>query len=133
MVDQVATSQVIYYVHPDHLQRPVAMTNAGQSIAWSVTYTPFDAVQTINAPGKAGQAGLTSFHRFAQAPREILDILPGGAAGTRPPRERAFERLAFDFFARASKTEMLRVAMDHRKIIVLRTGMRTEPKPESVR
>jgi hypothetical protein len=73
-----------------------------------------------------------SLHRLAQSAGEILDILPGGAAGPRAPRERPFERLAFDFFARWSKTEMLRVAMDHRKIIVLRTGMKTEPKPKTV-
>lgn len=50
MVDQVATSPVIYYVHTDHLQRPVAMTDGGQNIAWSATYTPFGAVQTISTP-----------------------------------------------------------------------------------
>ncbi|MGH6839230.1 MAG: RHS repeat-associated core domain-containing protein [Methylocella sp.] len=50
VVDQVATAPVIYYVHTDHVQRPVAMTNASQNIAWSATYTPFGAVQTIATP-----------------------------------------------------------------------------------
>ena len=67
-----------------------------------------------------------------QSSGEILDILPGRPPGTRAPREGPIERLAFDFFARASKTEMLRVAMDYREIIVLRTGMKAEPKPEAV-
>jgi RHS repeat-associated protein len=31
--------------------RPVATTNASQSIAWSVIYQPFGEVQAINAPG----------------------------------------------------------------------------------
>jgi uncharacterized protein RhaS with RHS repeats len=43
VVDQVAASPVIYYVHTDHLFRPVAMTDGGQNIAWSATYTPFGA------------------------------------------------------------------------------------------
>jgi hypothetical protein len=33
VVDAVATSPVIYYVHTDHLFRPVAMTDASQNIA----------------------------------------------------------------------------------------------------
>jgi RHS repeat-associated protein len=50
VVDAVATSPVIYYVHTDHLFRSVAMTDAGQNIAWSATYTLFGAVQTIATP-----------------------------------------------------------------------------------
>src|ERR1700730_2790630 len=73
-----------------------------------------------------------SSHHLVQSAGEILEILPGRPPGTRAPREGPIERLAFDFFARASKTEMLRVAMDYREIIVLRTGMKAEPKPEAV-
>ncbi len=49
VVDAVATSPVIYYVHTDHLFRPVAMTSASQAIAWSAIYQPFGAVAAINA------------------------------------------------------------------------------------
>jgi len=60
-------------------------------------------------------------------------MLPGRPARTQSPDERPFERLTLDFFTRAGKTEMLGVAENHRKIIVLRTGMKAEPKPEAVR
>jgi uncharacterized protein RhaS with RHS repeats len=56
VVDQVATSPVIYYVHTDHLFRPVAMTNASQNIAWSATYTPFGEVQTIATPATKSES-----------------------------------------------------------------------------
>jgi hypothetical protein len=82
----VATTPVIYYVHTDQLQRQVAMTNARQSLAWSAAYTPFGAAQTITTPGKAGQAGLTSFPRLAQSAGEILGIFPGRPARTRASR-----------------------------------------------
>lgn len=72
-------------------------------------------------------------HRLAQAPGEVLDILPGRPARARAPGDCPFERLVFDFFARAGKTEVLGVAEDHREIIVLRTGMKAEPKPKTVR
>jgi RHS repeat-associated protein len=49
VVDAVATAPVIYYVHTDHLFRPVAMTDAGQNIAWSAIYQPFGAAAAINA------------------------------------------------------------------------------------
>jgi RHS repeat-associated protein len=39
------------YVHPDHLDRPVAMTTSGGSaIAWSAKYDPFGNVVTITNP-----------------------------------------------------------------------------------
>ena len=39
------------YVHPDHLDRPVAMTaSAGPAIAWAAKYDPFGNVVTITNP-----------------------------------------------------------------------------------
>jgi RHS repeat-associated protein len=39
------------YVHPDHLDRPVAMTTSGgPAIAWSAKYDPFGNVVTITNP-----------------------------------------------------------------------------------
>jgi RHS repeat-associated protein len=39
------------YVHPDHLDRPVAMTTSGgQAVAWSARYDPFGNVVTITNP-----------------------------------------------------------------------------------
>ncbi|MGC2222254.1 MAG: hypothetical protein WA624_07760 [Methylocella sp.] len=37
VVDAGATLPVIYCVHTDHLFRAVAMTDAGQNIAWGAT------------------------------------------------------------------------------------------------
>ncbi|NJS14205.1 MAG: hypothetical protein HC788_05760 [Sphingopyxis sp.] len=41
----------LYYVHPDHLDRPVMMTNAnaGQTIAWQANYDPFGNAVTVTA------------------------------------------------------------------------------------
>jgi RHS repeat-associated protein len=39
------------YVHPDHLDRPVAMTTSGgPAIAWSARYDPFGNVVSITSP-----------------------------------------------------------------------------------
>jgi RHS repeat-associated protein len=39
------------YVHPDHLDRPVAMTTSGgQAVAWSAKYDPFGNVVTTTNP-----------------------------------------------------------------------------------
>jgi RHS repeat-associated protein len=39
------------YVHPDHLDRPVAMTTSGgPAVAWSAKYDPFGNVVTITSP-----------------------------------------------------------------------------------
>jgi RHS repeat-associated protein len=39
------------YVHPDHLDRPVAMTtSSGSAVAWSAKYDPFGNVVTITNP-----------------------------------------------------------------------------------
>ena len=47
VVDAVQTAPVIYFVHTDHLRRPVLMTDASASVVWSAIYAPFGAVQSI--------------------------------------------------------------------------------------
>ena len=47
VIDQVNTTPVLYYVHADHLDRPVMMTNAAKANVWSAVWSPFGAAQTI--------------------------------------------------------------------------------------
>ena len=48
VIDQVNTSsRVLYYVHADHLDRPVMMTNAAKANVWSALWSPFGAAQSI--------------------------------------------------------------------------------------
>ena len=51
----------------------------------------------------------------------------------RAARDRPFERLALDRLAIFLQPEIFGIAEDHRQIIVLRTGMETEPEAEAVR
>jgi RHS repeat-associated protein len=48
IIDQVNTSSpVLYYVHADHLDRPVMVTNAAGASVWSAVWTPFGSAQSI--------------------------------------------------------------------------------------
>src|SRR6202789_1172302 len=66
---------------------------------------------------------------FAGPAGEILNELPGRAAGARAARRRPFERLAFKLSGWRVEAEVLGVAMDHGEGIVLAAMM--EPKPEA--
>ena len=48
VIDGVNTpSPTTYYVHTDHLMRPVVMTDGNGAIVWSAVYQPFGATQSI--------------------------------------------------------------------------------------
>ncbi|MEW6643057.1 MAG: RHS repeat-associated core domain-containing protein [Pseudomonadota bacterium] len=42
------TTPNLYYVHADHLDRPLKMTDGSTAIVWDVVYQPFGAVQSIS-------------------------------------------------------------------------------------
>ena len=51
VVDGVDTATpVTYYVHTDHLNRPIKMSDASKAIQWSAEYQPWDAVQSLSGP-----------------------------------------------------------------------------------
>src|SRR3984885_13527486 len=70
--------------------------------------------------------------RLAQPAGEILNELPGRAAGARAARRRPFERLAFKLSGWRVEAEVLGVAMDHGEVIVLAAMMEAEPEAEPV-
>jgi RHS repeat-associated protein len=47
LVANVSTSPSLYYVHVDHLDRPIMMTDANKSIVWQADYNPFGGVYSI--------------------------------------------------------------------------------------
>jgi RHS repeat-associated protein len=48
IIRQVNTaSPVLYYVHADHLDRPIMVTDGAGAIAWQAVWTPFGAPQAI--------------------------------------------------------------------------------------
>ncbi len=47
LVANVNTSPSLYYVHVDHLDRPIMMTDANKSIVWQADYNPFGGVYSI--------------------------------------------------------------------------------------
>ncbi len=44
------TPALTYYVHTDHLERPVMMTDAGNTVVWRAKYLPYGEVYSITGP-----------------------------------------------------------------------------------
>jgi YD repeat-containing protein len=52
VIDQVNSGAwLMYYVHADHLDRPVMMTNLAQANVWSAVWSPFGAAFSITGEG----------------------------------------------------------------------------------
>ena len=49
VVDSSGATPTLYFVHVDHLMRPVLMTDASAKQVWSATYAPFGATTALNA------------------------------------------------------------------------------------
>jgi RHS repeat-associated protein len=47
LVANVNTSPTLYFVHTDHLNRPIMMTDANKAIVWQADYNPFGGVYSI--------------------------------------------------------------------------------------
>jgi RHS repeat-associated protein len=47
VVANADTSPTLYFVHPDHLNRPIRMTDGGESVVWDAIYNPFGDVYSI--------------------------------------------------------------------------------------
>jgi RHS repeat-associated protein len=45
--DLDTASPQLYYVHPDHLNRPLRMTDGAQAVVWDTVYKPFGEVHSI--------------------------------------------------------------------------------------
>jgi RHS repeat-associated protein len=45
--DLDTASPQLYYVHPDHLNRPLRMTDGTQAVVWDAVYRPFGEVHSI--------------------------------------------------------------------------------------
>ena len=65
--------------------------------------------------------------------RQVLDVLPGHAAGTRAPRRGPFERFAAQFGARKRNAVTGHIALDHGQVFVLAAAVEAEPQAEAVR
>jgi RHS repeat-associated protein len=47
VVANVDTSPTLYFVHADHLNRPIRMTDTSESVVWDAVYNPFGDVNSI--------------------------------------------------------------------------------------
>ena len=47
LVANVDTSPSLYFVHTDHLNRPIRMTDGGENVVWDAVYNPFGGVNSI--------------------------------------------------------------------------------------
>ena len=45
--DATTAPTATFYVHPDHLDRPIAMTDATKAVVWAARYEPFGTVSLI--------------------------------------------------------------------------------------
>jgi RHS repeat-associated protein len=50
LVADVDTSPILYFVHTDHLNRPIRMTDGGENVVWDAVYNPFGGVNSITGP-----------------------------------------------------------------------------------
>jgi RHS repeat-associated protein len=50
LVANVNINPSLYYVHVDHLDRPIMMTDANKSIVWQASYNPFGDANSITGP-----------------------------------------------------------------------------------
>src|SRR5262245_57346393 len=55
----------------------------------------------------------SSLQLLTQPAGEVLDVLPGGAAGAGAARRRPFQRIAAQFLRRHLQPEMADIAVDH--------------------
>ncbi len=46
----VGTSPQTFYVHADHLGRPVRMSDGARALVWDAVYRPYGAVEAITGP-----------------------------------------------------------------------------------
>ena len=68
----------------------------------------------------------------SQPASEILDVLPGRAAGAGAARRRPFQPVAAQFFRRHIQPEMAGIAVDHLEILVLAAFVEAEPEAEAI-
>ena len=47
MVNDVSGTPQTYYVHTDHLSRPIKLSNASRAMVWEAEWTPWGAPQSI--------------------------------------------------------------------------------------
>ncbi len=47
IADIDTASPKLWYVHPDHLDRPTKMTDASQAVVWDATYTTYGEIKSI--------------------------------------------------------------------------------------
>jgi RHS repeat-associated protein len=50
LVADVDTDPILYFVHTDHLNRPIRMTDGGENVVWDAVYNPFGGVNSITGP-----------------------------------------------------------------------------------
>src|SRR5665213_1744431 len=84
----------------------------------------------------AGLAGerraLAYIELLAEAPREVLDVLPGDPAGARAARDCPFGGFGLELLRRHLEAEALGIGPHHRLIGFLVAGVKAEPQAESV-
>ena len=51
IADVDTASPNLYYVHADHLDRPLKMTDASEAVVWDAVYNPFGDVNAITGSG----------------------------------------------------------------------------------
>src|SRR5262249_24471787 len=71
--------------------------------------------------------------RHAKPAGEVLNILPGDAAGRRAARSRPFKRLALQWGGVYRDAIIIYITVHHCAELILAAGMKPEPKAEAVR